>query len=89
MSFQATKALPVDLDEDNLVRRALAAYYKAAAVQGGTPMQPSKPRVARHESRCYVVLESVRGTLAVYRVRTDGVLKGLKRWPAAVAEPGT
>ena len=88
MSFQANKAPQVDLDEDNLVRRALAAYYKAAATQGGTPMQPSKPHVTRHESRCYVVLANGRGTLAVYRVRTDGVLKGLKRWPAAVAEPG-
>jgi len=50
-------------------------------------MQPSKPRIARHEGRSYVVLANVRGTLAVYRVRTDGVLKGLKRWPDAVAAP--
>ena len=30
----------------------------------------------------YVVLRNVRGVLKVYRVRNDGVLKGLKRWPA-------
>lgn len=30
----------------------------------------------------YVVLENVSGILAVYRVRNDGKLKGLRRWPA-------
>jgi hypothetical protein len=26
------------------------------------------------------------GVLAVYRVRNDGILKGLKRWPKAIEE---
>jgi hypothetical protein len=29
----------------------------------------------------YVVLRNVRGIMAVYRVRNDGALKRLKRWP--------
>ena len=33
------------------------------------------------DGRSYVVLRNVRGVLAVYRERTDGVLKRLKRWP--------
>jgi len=29
----------------------------------------------------YVCLRNVNGTLAVYRVRNDGVLRRLRRWP--------
>ena len=32
----------------------------------------------------YVVLRNVNGILSVYRVRNDGKLKGLRRWPAAL-----
>jgi hypothetical protein len=28
-----------------------------------------------------VILENVNGVLADYRVRNDGIIKGLKRWP--------
>jgi hypothetical protein len=34
----------------------------------------------------YVVLRNTKGVLAVYRVRNDGILKGLRRWPAALEE---
>ena len=45
------------------------------------------------DSRCHtgepgggaVPLRNVVGIPAGYRVRTDGVLRGLKRWPAEVA----
>jgi hypothetical protein len=36
----------------------------------------------------YVVLRNARGLLAVYRVRNDGMLKGLKRWPAEIDGQG-
>jgi hypothetical protein len=36
------------------------------------------------DGRKYVVLRNVSGILCVYRVRTDGRLKGLKRWPSAL-----
>ena len=35
-----------------------------------------------HYGKRYIVLRNSKGTLAVYRVRRDGGLKILKRWPA-------
>jgi hypothetical protein len=32
----------------------------------------------------YVVLRNVCGPMAVYRVRNDGRLKSLRRWPAGI-----
>ena len=67
---------------DDLVRRALAAYFR-----GGADIQPANTSgVVEHEGKSYVVLHNVNGILAVYRVRNDGVLKGLKRWPKAIEE---
>jgi hypothetical protein len=40
--------------------------------------------VVEHEGKTYVVLHNARGTLAVYRVRNSGLLKRLRRWPAAL-----
>jgi hypothetical protein len=31
----------------------------------------------------YVVLRNIRGVVKVYRVRSDGALKGLRRYPKA------
>jgi hypothetical protein len=69
----------------DLTRRAVAAYYRTA-----TSVIVDQPAgsgdVVDHEGKTYVVLSNVRGTLAVYRVRTSGQLKRLKRWPREVAE---
>ena len=71
------------MDEDDLLRRAIAAYYRGA---GPGVMQPANTSsVDTVDGLHYVVLRNVRGVLAVYRVRNDGVLKGLKRWPAELA----
>ncbi len=64
--------------DDDLTRRALAAYYRA----GGTAQPANASGVVVHDGRLYVQLVNVNGTLAVYRVRNDGQLKRLKRWPA-------
>ncbi|MDE2081092.1 MAG: hypothetical protein KGI90_07060 [Burkholderiales bacterium] len=70
---------------DDLLRRAFAAYFRSAAGEGGVPLQPSKSSsVETIDGLDYVVLRNVKGPLAVYRVRNDGMLKGLKRWPAAI-----
>jgi hypothetical protein len=72
----------------NLSNRALAAYYRAA--RDGA-MQPSEPKVVEHGGLQYVVLSSVNGVLAVYRVRTVNgkqVLKGLRRWPKELGAAG-
>ncbi len=60
------------------MRRALSAYFRT----GGTD-QPSKAsEVAVHRRKVYVVLRNARAILAAYRVRNDGMLKRLRRWPA-------
>ena len=53
-------------------------------------MQPSKDSgVQEVNGKRYVVLRNVNGIMAVYRVRTDGILKGLKRWPKELEQPTT
>jgi hypothetical protein len=65
---------------EELTTRALAAWFKS-----GTDEQPyNSSGVRTVRGKDYVVLRYERGVLAVYRVRTDGKLKGLKRWPAAL-----
>jgi hypothetical protein len=73
---------------DDLTRRAFAAWFRtendgmtASVTQ---PANTSGP--VTHQGKTYVVLENVNGILAVYRVRTSGQLKRLKRWPAALEE---
>jgi hypothetical protein len=70
---------------DELLQRAFAAYFRSGATD-----QPSKSAsgIETVAGLQYVVLRSARGVLAVYRVRNDGVLKGLKRWPAEFYDGG-
>ena len=51
-------------------------------------MQPSDSAsgLVFHNDKAYVALRNGSDTLAVYRVRNDGMLKRLRRWPAAVEE---
>ncbi len=71
-------------DEDELHRRAVAAYYRIAARDGYGAVQHSERNSGyeRYNGLDYVVLRNNGQTLAVYRVRNDGVLRRLKRWPA-------
>lgn len=72
----------MDETDEGLIRRAIAAAAREAARLGGEMIQPSKGSgVQEVNGRKYVVLRNVAGILAVYRVRTDGILKGMKRWP--------
>ena len=68
---------------EELMSRAYAAWFRGARRQGHSADQPSESRssIDEHDGKQYVVLRNAAGTLAVYRVRNDGVLKGLKRWP--------
>lgn len=70
-----TKAHP-PFDERDLSRRALAAYFRSGGCSGV---------VQEYDGKLYVVLSNVRGTLAVYRVRNDGMLKRLRQPPHALA----
>lgn len=69
------------MDTQDLRRRALAAYFRA----GGTDQPANTSGMREHGGRRYVVLRSGAGPLAVYRVKNDGMLRRLKRWPEAVA----
>jgi hypothetical protein len=72
-------------DSHPLIVRAMSAYYRQGHREGHTDQQITIPAntsyLAELGGKRYVVLENVNGVLAVYRVRNDGVLKGLKRWP--------
>jgi len=72
------------VSHDELVRRAYAAIYRSRAELPGV----MTGRVAKANGRQYVVISGAPGdrVLAVYRVRNDGMLKGLKRWPKALEE---
>jgi hypothetical protein len=73
------------MDDGALLRRAFAAYFRSG---GEFAMQPSASNsgLVFHNDKAYVVLRNGSDTLAVYRVRNDGILKGLRRWPAALEE---
>ena len=60
--------------------RAFAAYFRS-----GDKDQPSNSsRVVEDMGRGYVVLENLNGVLAVYRIRNDGILRRMKRWPKEI-----
>lgn len=64
-------------DHDELLKRAVAAHLKKPGA-----MQPSArdSGVEEVNGLTYVALRSSSFT-AAYRVRNDGALKALKRWP--------
>src|SRR6185437_15157903 len=67
--------------DDDVTRRAFAAYFRSPDSRD----QPSgESGVREHDGKSYVVLFNVNGTLAVYRIRNDGMLKRLRRWPEAL-----
>jgi hypothetical protein len=68
-------------DEDTaLVSRAYAAWYRWCTADEAT--RAPVARIGEAGGKRYVVLRGARGhILRVYRVRNDGMLKGLKRWP--------
>lgn len=78
-SKNAAKYIGTEADE---VRRAMAAYFRS-----GETDQPSRDSAMYEmDGKRYVRLSNTRGTLAVYRVRNDGMLKRLRRWPSALDE---
>lgn len=70
-------------DDEGYVRRAFAAYYRGP----GGELRPHPANDSGFETfkgKEYIVLRNVNGVLAVYRIRNDGTLKRLKRWPEEV-----
>lgn len=65
-----------------LLRRAFAAWFRG----GAADIPSNDSEVVAHAGHWYVVLRGGRGpndrALAVYRLKNDGVLRRLRRWPA-------
>jgi hypothetical protein len=79
---QKPQQWPAGMEEEAYIRRAVAAYLRSGH-NGELPPQPSwdSSTVEEHQGSFYVVLRNVNGVLAVYRLRRQGILKRLKRWP--------
>ena len=70
---------------DTVVQRAFAAWFRSCESVGGIPIQPANTSgIREYQGKEYVVLENINGILAVYRIKNDGFLKCLKRWPKAL-----
>lgn len=66
--------------EDDVLKRAYAAYFRYGK---GDLDQPNAgiSCIEVDNDKDYVVLRNIRGVLAVYRIKNDGFLKRLKRYP--------
>ena len=83
MSSETQHLGPVPPD---LYARAAAAYYRSPHdPEDGAPMAHHS-YMAEHDGRQYLVLANPRAFLAVYRIRTSGMLKKLRRWPKAIED---
>ena len=69
-------------ENDELLARAFSAWFRHGRKVGGAIDFPgNESAVEEDHGHQYVILRNVRGVMAVYRVRNDGILKSLKRWP--------
>lgn len=69
-----------DEREEEFLRRAISAHFRYGAID-----MPSKNSgFTTIKGKEYVVLVNGGGILSVYRVRNDGVLKKLKRYPEEI-----
>jgi hypothetical protein len=68
--------------DEELLTRAMHAFFVAARKNGLMFDQPSNSSgVQEFAGKRYVILQNANGVLAIYRVRNDGMLKRLRRWP--------
>lgn len=79
LSNKDSRVSIVAMDDDDLNRRAWAAYFRTG---GGTDQPRIDSRVVELDGKRYVLLHNVNDILAVYRVRNDGMLRRMRRWPS-------
>jgi hypothetical protein len=75
----------MSLREDYLPR-AMAAWYRGSE-EGRTRAYPSeamRQQITMPDGKAYVALANSYQVLGVYRIRPNGYLKLLRRWPRAV-----
>ncbi|MBA2485856.1 MAG: hypothetical protein H0V35_07120 [Nitrospira sp.] len=79
---------PEVFDEREYLGRAFSAYYKGASTEDAA-IQPGQgaSTLETVANRTYVVLRNTHGTLAVYRIRNEGILKRLRKWPKEIDAP--
>lgn len=79
---------PVPVSDQLLLQRAVAAYYRTADQDGVIAEEPSRTisGVESNDGLDYVVLRNANGVLAAYRIRANGPLRRLKRWPSALED---
>lgn len=75
------------VQDNEIINRAIRAYWLAARKQGVSADIPGNiSGIFEDDGKRYVALRNGRGVLALYRVRNDGLLKRLRRWPAGLIE---
>jgi len=72
-------------DYEELLNRAKSAYFRFPG-EGGQIQPSNDSAVEEYDGKVYVVLRNINRVLRVYRVRNDGKLKALKRWPLSSLE---
>jgi len=72
----------METDDEDYVRRAFAAWFRT----GGMDQPGNNSAVKEYNGKDYVMLKNVNGIMAVYRIRNDGILRRLKRWPQALED---
>jgi hypothetical protein len=68
------------MDDERYLQRAFAAWFRS----GGMDQPANTSEVRTYKRKHYVVLENVRGVMAVYRIKNDGMLRRMRRWPPAI-----
>ena len=73
-------------DEYRLLDVAMAAYSRSGRQSSKLGVRPSASdsSCVEHNGNSYIVLRDGHCVLAVYRVRSTGALRRLKRWPEAL-----
>jgi hypothetical protein len=72
--------MTTNITNSDPTRRAFAAWFRT----GGIDQPGNDSGEVEHDGKSYVVLRNVNGILAVYRIRPSGMLKRMRRWPAAL-----
>jgi len=70
-------------DNERVIDRAFAAWFRAGKRAGATsPDIPANDSyLCELAGRRYVILQNINGIMAVYRVKTNGILREMRRWP--------